>query len=83
MTQLLSHILQDLPLFSRPMTSPIKNFRSCIQLSKRCQKLKILTFKVNFLCQKISESFQKKISLKNIILGAHFLLLTFFENFYF
>ena len=44
---------------------------------------KILAFKVNFLCQKISESLQKKISLKNMILGAHFLLLLFFENFNF
>ena len=34
----------------------------------------ILTFKVNFLCQKLSETFQKK-SLKNIKLGAQFLLM--------
>ena len=34
----------------------------------------ILTFKVNFLCQKTSESFYKKqFSLKNINLGPHFL----------
>ena len=35
-----------------------------------------LTFKVNFLCQKLSESFSIFFSLKNINLGAHFLLLT-------
>ena len=39
-----------------------------------------LTFKVNFLCQKLSESFSIFFSLKNINLGAHFLLLTFFDN---
>ena len=39
----------------------------------RCQNL---TFKFNFLCQKSSESF----SLKNTNLGAHYLLLTFFDN---
>ena len=32
---------------------------------------KILTFKVNFLSQKISNLSKKKISLKNMILGAH------------
>ena len=37
---------------------------------------KILTFKVNFWCQKLSESIQKKISFNNINLGAHFLLLS-------
>ena len=39
-----------------------------------------LTFKVNFLCQKLTESFSIFFSLKNINLGAHFLLLTFFDN---
>ena len=43
----LLHILQGLLLCSRPITSPIKNFNNC----------RILTFKVNFLCQKLSESF--------------------------
>ena len=33
-----------------------------------------LTFKVNFLCQKLSESFSIFFSLKNINIGAHFLL---------
>ena len=42
-----------------------------------CQNL---TFKVNFLCQKSSESFSTFFSLKNINLGAHLLLLTFFDN---
>ena len=32
------------------------------------------------LCQKSSESFSIFFSLKNINLGAHFLLLTFFDN---
>ena len=39
-----------------------------------------LTFKVNFPCQKLSKSFAIFFSLKNINLGAHFLLLTFFDN---
>ena len=50
---------------------------SWVNIVKNC---KILTFKVNFLCEKLSESFRKKNSLKNINLGAHILLLTFFEN---
>ena len=37
-----------------------------------------LIFKVNFLCQKSSESFQKFFSLKNMKLGAQFLLMTLF-----
>ena len=40
---------------------------------------KILTFNLNFLCQKSFSYF----SLNDIILGAHFLLLTFFEKFNF
>ena len=40
---------------------------------------KILTFNVNFLCQKSFSFF----SLNDIILGAHFSLLTFFEKFNF
>ena len=39
---------------------------------KKCQNL---IFKVNFQCQKSSESCWKKISLKNINLGAYFLFL--------
>ena len=41
---------------------------------------KILTFKVNFLCKKLSESFYF-FPLKNIILEVHFSLFNFFENF--
>ena len=47
------------------------------------EKCQFLTFKVNFLCQKLSESFSFFFSLKNINLGAHFLLLSFFGNFNF
>jgi hypothetical protein len=50
---------------------------SWVNVVKNC---KILTFKVNFLCQKLSESFQIFFSLNNINLGAHFFLLTFFDN---
>ena len=39
---------------------------------------KILTFKVNFLCQKLSESFQILFSLKNIKSGAQLILMTLF-----
>ena len=46
-----------------------------IGLMGRCQNL---TFKVNFLHQKLSESFSFFFSFKNINLGAHFLLMTFF-----
>ena len=38
----------------------------------------ILTFKVNFLCQKSSESFQIFFSLKNLKLGAQLLLMARF-----
>ena len=51
-----------------------------IWLSAVC---KILTFKVIFLCLKLSQSFKIIILLKNIILGAHFSLLTFFEALYY
>ena len=44
---------------------------------KKCQ---FLTSKVNFLCQKLSESFNF-FSFKNVNLGAHLLLLAFFDNF--
>jgi hypothetical protein len=39
-----------------------------------------LAFKVKFLCQKLSKSFSIFFSLKNVNLGAHFLLLKFFDN---
>ena len=40
----LSHILQGLPLCSRPITSSITKNRSCVQLSKCCQKLQNFDF---------------------------------------
>ena len=43
--------------------------------------IKILTFKFIFQCLKLVESFQKKISVKNIWLGDQLLLMKFFENF--
>ena len=46
-------------------------------LSKR---LPNCTFKVNFLCQKLSESFSIFFSLKNINLGAHFLVIDIFKS---
>ena len=50
------------------------NFANCVM--GRCQKV---TFKVNFLRQKSSESFLNIFLLKNTNLGAHFLFLTFFD----
>ena len=47
------------------------------------EKSWFLTFKVNFLSQKLSEAFWFFFSLKNINLGTSLLLLTFFENFNF
>ena len=46
-------------------------------------KFSKMTLKVNFERQNLSESFQRKFSLKNIILEAYLLLLIFFENFNF
>ena len=57
--------------------------RSTPALYQAIEKSQFLTFKVNFLCQKLSESFSIFFSLKIINLGACFLLLTFFENFNF
>ena len=45
--------------------NPTMNYGS----SKKCQNR---TFKVNFLCQKLTKVFQKKDSIKNINLGDHF-----------
>ena len=45
------------------------------------EHLKILIFKVIFLCWKLIESFQKKIYLKNIGLGDQLLIKNVFENF--
>ena len=59
------------------------NFENWVngEVSKSAKSPNLLTFKVNFLYQKLSESFSIFFSLKNINLGAHFLLLTFFDNF--
>ena len=57
------------------------------EVSKSAKSPNLLTYKVNFLYQKLSESFSIFFSLKNINLRAHFLLLTFFgkifESLYF
>ena len=60
----------------------LMNFENWVsgEVSKSAKSPNLLTFKVNFLCQKLSESFSIFFSLKNINLGAHFLLLTFFDN---
>ena len=50
------------------------------EVSKSAKSPNLPTFKVNFLYQKLSESFSIFFSLKNINLGAHFLLLTFFDT---
>ena len=59
------------------------NFENWVngEVSKSAKSPNLPTFKVNFLHQKLSESFSIFFSLKNINLGAHFLLLTFFDNF--
>ena len=51
----------------------------CFQISSWGCKCEKWTFKVNFLCQKSSETFSIFFSLKNTNLETHFLLLTFFE----
>ena len=58
------------------------NFENWVsgEVSKSAKSPNLLTFKVNFLYQKSSEAFSIFFSLKNINLGAHFLLLTFFDN---
>ena len=50
------------------------------EVSKSAKSPNLPTFKVNFLYQKLSESFSIFFSLKNINSGAHFLLLTFFDS---
>ena len=54
------------------------NFENWVsgEVSKSAKSPNLLTFKVNFLYQKSSESFSIFISLKNINLKAQFLLLT-------
>ena len=58
------------------------NFENWVsgEVSKSAKSPNLLTFKVNFLFQKLSESFSIFFSLKNINLGAHCLLLTFFDS---
>ena len=48
-----------------------------LRFIKKCQNC---TFKVNFGCQKSTDFFQKKNSSKNINLGDHLLLKTFFSR---
>ena len=67
--------LQNQP-FSR-IISVLGCFAYLCQLVAKCEKW---TFKVNFLCQKSSESFSIFFSLKNTNLEAHFLLLAFFDK---
>ena len=67
--------LQNQP-FSR-IISVLGCFAQLCQLVAKCKKW---TFKVNFLCQKSSESFSIFFSLKNTNLEAHFLLLAFFDK---
>ena len=57
------------------------NFENWVnrEVSESVKKYQNLTFKVNFLSQKLSESFSF-FSLKNINSGAYFLLLTVFDN---
>ena len=50
------------------------------EVSKNAKSPNLPTFKFNFLHQKLSESFSFFFSLKNINLGTHLLLLTFFDN---
>ena len=56
----------------------LKVFESCVQLSKSCQKWQNSDIQSQFSMSKIIRIFLKKISLKNMILGAHLLLLTLF-----
>ena len=79
MTSLLTHTVAH---FTRSSFTPKIN-KLVVSRVKVVKNGKILTCKVNFLCQKLSESFSIFFSLKNINLGACFLLLTFFENFNF
>ena len=67
---------------NQPTQRKLLNFENWIdgEVSKSAKSPNLLTFKVNFLYQKLSESFSIFFSLKNINLGAHFLLLTSFDN---
>ena len=50
------------------------------EVSKSAKSPNLPTFKVNFLNQKLSESFSIFFSLKNTNLGAHFLFLILFDK---
>ena len=67
--------LQNQP--SSRIISVLGCFAQLCQLVAKCKKW---TSKVNFLCQKSSESFSIFFSLKNTNLEAHFLLLAFFDK---
>ena len=86
MTSLLTHTFEHSnrsSCRSKTNNQPIKKFLS--QLSKSCQKWQNSDFQSQFSMSKIIRSFLIFFffSLKNMILGAHLLLLTFFENFNF
>ena len=71
-----SHILQDHPLFSKPIAAMVKN-RSFVHLHKSRQKLQNSDLQDNFQCQQWYDSFYNFFSKSNtIILVADFLLLT-------
>ena len=57
--------------------------KSCDQLSKSCKNLQNSHFQIQFCLSKIIRIFLFFFSMKNLILGAHLLLLTFFGNFNF
>ena len=83
MTSLLTYTVaySNKPSF-RPKTNnqPLKKLVSlAVSWVKVVKNGKILTFKVNFLRQKLSESFQIFFSLKNIKSGAQLILMTLFD----
>ena len=86
MTSLLMHTVahSTRPSFRLKTNNQLlKKFSSlAVSWVKVAKNGKTLAFKVNFLCQKLSESFSFFL-LKNMNLGACLLLLTFFENFNF
>ena len=51
------------------------------EVSKSAKSPNLLTFKVNFLCQKLSESFPF-FFIEVINLGAHFLIVSIFKSLY-
>ena len=85
MTQLLTHTVahSTRPSFRLKTNnlSTKKFFSLVVTWVKVFKMCKILTFTVNFLCQKGFNIYKK--SLKNIICWVYFLLLTFFDNFIF